>query len=465
LARAVPSVAFRVPAHAGAMSVYALPHLETTPWGAGSRMTGARGAVGADLIGRRLLYRDTAGAVTSFDLVVLRERPIAPRTAQASIGADGTLLTVDSTGTVLESQPWGTRTWPGSLGRGVREIFAAPGSRLAIVRRHRGDSLQFVTRESGMSAGTLVPEAIDRAATRDGDAFAFLTDSGIVVFEDRELPDPWFVRLAAHPRAVVFSPSGHRLYVALRDKNALAVVDRFNRRERGSISLPGRATALRMDPWGRVLLVRGAGDGGEGETWVVGIASGDMAGRLRTGWASDLPTVSEDGILLSRESGAVVARDVRSLDSLGAVAGGTTDVWFTGRWVPTSAVLAARQKADSARGKQLVGARIGPVTAPPAGAAAAPAAAPGLFPAPAPAPEVSFWVQVASLRNGDAAHALAAELRAEHQPAVVLEPRQEGDPWRVMTGPYPTHEAADSAGRSLNRPYWVVDRSREPAKP
>lgn len=454
LSREVPSVAFRVPARAGTLEVYRLPRLEATPWGAGSRLSGARGAVGTDLIGRRLLYRDATGAVTSFDLVALRERPVAPRGSQASIGADGTLLAVDTTGAVLESQPWGTRAWPGSLGRGVREIFAAPGSRLAVVRRHRVDSLEFASRESGVALGAAVPEATDRAGARDGDAFAFATDSGIAVYEDRELPDPWFVRLAGRPRAVVFSPSGHRLYVALADRDELAVVDRFARRGRGTISLPGRAVALRMDPWGRALLVRGAAEAGEGETWVVGIADGDVKGRLRTGWASDLPTVSEDGILLTREGGAVVARDLRSLDSLGAVAEGAGGIWFTGRWVPASAALAARQQADSARGKQLAttpGATARPAAPAPAGPEAGPAATPA-----------SFWVQIASLRNADAAHELAAELRAEHQPASVIEPRQEGDPWRVMSGPYPTREAADSAGRSLGRPYWVVDRSREP---
>jgi hypothetical protein len=451
-AREVPSVAFRVPAHPGALLVYRLPHLEATPWGAGSHVAGALSAVGTDLIGRRLLYHDATGAVESFDLVALRERAVAPRGAEAAIGSDGTLLAVDSAGAVLESQPWGTRAWPGALGRGVREVFAAPGSRLAVVRRHRSDTLQFASRESGVTVAAAVPEAVDRAATRDGDAFAFATDSGIAVYEDRELADPWFVRLAGHPKAVVFSPSGHRLYVALGDRNALVVVDRFGRRERETVGLPGRASALRMDPWGRVLLVRGDGEGREGETWVVGVARGDVIGRLGTGWASDLPTVSEEGVLLLRQGSAVVARDVRSLDSLGAVPDAGDDVWFAGRWVPASAALAARQKADTS-GKHLVTAPV-PSTREPERAAAAAAVAPVATP--------SFWVQIASLHSAEAARALAAELRSEHQSVAIVEPRQEGDPWRVMSGPYPTRNAADSAGRSLGRPYWVVDRSREP---
>lgn len=473
--RTLPPAAFRVPSSGGPIAVYTLPDLDSTRYAAGSHVASARSAVGVDLVGRRLLYRDSAGAIASFDLVSLRERTVAPRGAMATIAADGSLLAVDARGAVTESQPWGTRAWASSLGRGVREVFAAPGPRLIVVRQAGGDSLAVTSRESGISSAIAVPEANGRAATNDGDAVAFATDSGVVVFQDRELDRPWRVRLAGRPRAVVFSPSGHRLYVALSERNELAVIDRFEREARSAIPLPGRAAALRMDPWGRVLLVRGEARGGEGEIWVVAPARNSVVGRLRADWATDLPTVSQEGVILSREGDAIVCRDARSLDSLSAVADGARDLWFTGRWGPTPVTAALRQAAAEER----------PAPAPPSGAAApgpAPAArAPAGAPAPpgaapaappgreglgqpeTPAAPGQFWVQVTSTRSESAARALANELSGERHPALVVPPRVEGDNWRVMSGPYRSREAADSAGRSLGRPFWVVDRSREDA--
>ena len=443
-----PTVAFRLPTGGGPVTAYAFPALEPLRRSLGTRTAKPRAALGIDLAGRRLIYRDSAGAVASFDLVASREKTIAPPGALAALGSDGTLLAVDSTGAVTESQPWGTRPWPSRLGRGVREVFAAPGGRLIAIRHARGDSLLVSSREAGVSLAEPVPEAVDRSASRDGDAVAFATDSGVAVLEDREPGRPWFVSVAGRPRAVAFSPSGHRLYVALRAKSELAVIDRFARRERPAIALPGPAAALRFDPWGRVLLARSEGEAEGGETWVIGSASDEVVERLRTRWGTDLPTVSESGVLLSREGNAIVARDLRSLDSLGAVADGARDLWFAGRWASTAATAAARQEARAADPTR----RAAP---------AQPTA-----PAPAAAAPPSLWVQVSVSRNETWARALAQELTAEGHAAAVVEPKNPGDGWRVMTGPYRSRDAADSAGRALNRPYWVVDRGREaPPRP
>jgi hypothetical protein len=437
--RATPVVAFRLGAGSGPLRVYRLPTLEANSWGAGGAISGARGAVAADLLGRRLLYLDTAGALTSYDLVALRERPVVRRGARAAIAADGTVLAVDSSGDITESQPWGTRGWPGSLGRGVRAIFAAPGARLLAVRSGRTDSLVFASREGGIVAAGAIPRGTAVIASRDGDAVAIATDSAVVVYEDREFPVPWSVLLDGRPQTVAFSPSGHRLYVALADRDEIAVIDRFAREERSAIALPGPAAALRPDPWGRVLLVRGA----DGAIWVASLADERVVGRLQAGWADDLPVVTRDAVLLTREGGAVVARDARSLDSLAALAGAAGDVWFAGPWSPPSVAAAARQRADT-------------------GSARAQAAAKRLAPAGTTPATSAWWVQVASSRNSEAAQALAEELRAQRQPARVEDPRKDGDPWRVLTGPWPTRNAADSAGRSLGRPYFVVERSHAP---
>ena len=448
-------VAIRLPGNGGKLRAYALPGLALLAFPIAGRSSPARGVIGMDVAGRRLLFRDTAGAVAAFDLVALRERPVAPRGALAAMGADGVLLTVDRRGAVVESHPWGSRSWPDTLGRGVRDVFAAPGPRLLVVRGSAVESLVVVSRDGGVAFAAATPAASDRTATRDGDAVAFATDSGVVVLEDRESRIPWFVRLGGTPRAVAFSPSGHRLYVALHARGELAVVDRFAREEHGSIPLPGPAAALRGDPWGRVLFVQPADTAlARAETWVVGVAAERLLGRLATEWDSDLPTVSPGGVVLAREGDAVVARDVHSLDSLGAVPDGAADYWFVGAWAPSGAAAAIRQQA-----------RVAEAASPPSGQPSAPAPAGAALAAadakstpPATAPALRIWVQVSVSQSEPASRDLAASLVAARHPAQVVPPRSEGDGWRVVVGPFATRDDAEAAGRSLGRPFFVVER-------
>jgi len=267
----------------------------------------------------------------------------------------------------------------------------------------------------------------------------------------------------------VFSPSGHRIYVALRDASALGVVDRFQRGERSRISLPGPAGAVRADPWGYVLFVRPAGAAADRDvTWVVSVAAGRVIGRLATQWDSDLPTVSEAGAILSREGDAVVARDVHTLDSLGAVPEGARDYWFLGAWTPAGGTMALRQQvrvADAA-------ARRPPPAAGAAGGAGAgrppvaPRAADPKSLQAAPDTGLHVWAQVSASQSESASRALVAELTAAQLPARLIPPRSEGDGWRVVLGPFATRDEAEAAGRALGRPFFVVERSlAAPARP
>lgn len=460
LARAQTAAAFRVPARGGALSIYTLPRLDTTSWGGGSRLGAVRSAVGVDLPGRRLLFIDSAGEVASFDLVSLRQKALAPRRATATIAADGSLLAVDSSGAVTESQPWGTRPWPDALGRGVTHVFAAPGPRLLVIRHTRaGDSLEIASREGGIGERVGVPEALDVVASVDGDAVAFAVDSAIVVRETEELSRSWTVRLEGQPRALIFTPSGHRIYVALKDKNELAVIDRFSHKLRGSIRLPGAAAALRADPWGRAILARAEGSG-EADIWVIGIAHDDVVGTIHGAWSSDLPAATESGVILSREGSAVVARDIHSLDSVAAVEGGARDLWFAGRWAPTTATAGAKAAAaahvDSTRAQRsTVDTRRPAADSGTVGTPSTVNRPPSTVPKPV-APQPTFWIQLTSTSSERAARDLVAQLRTPV--AQVVSPKTEDDTWRVQVGPFWTREAADSAGRSIGRPYFVLDR-------
>ena len=461
-ARSIPTVAIRLASGGGSLLAYTLPKLTPAGWIIGGRTSPSRSVIGMDVAGRRLLYRDSGGAIQSFDLVAYRERAVAPRGELETMASDGTLLAVSPLGKVIESEPWGAREWPNTVGRGVRDAFAGLGSRIIIIRHGRGDSLSLVSREAGVALTAPVPDATARSASRDGDAVAFATDSGLVVTEDRESQTPWFVRLRGRPTAVAFSPSGHRIYVGLKERSELDVVDRYQRRRRAAISLPGAVGALRMDPWGRAALVRPAADqAGADELWVVAITTDQLVGRVNGGWASDLPTVSEGGVLLVRQGRAVVARDVRTLDPLGTVRNGAADLWFVGRWKPaTPAPIGQEVRAPET--EPAPGARVAAVLPRPSPGGAGGAPPPGATPA---SPADRIWVQVSVSQNERWARDLAGELARAGYRARVIAPQALGAGWRVVVGPYPTRVAADSAARTLGRPYWIVERADSAAQP
>lgn len=464
--RGIPPVAVRLPARGGQVRAYRLPTLVSENWETGGRVSPARTVMGVDVPGRRLLYRDSTGAIDAFDLVASLQKTVAAKGRFAALAADGTFLVIGPDGGVTESEPWGSKRWPGTVGGGVRAAFVGLGSKLIVIRR---DSIALISPEAGIPLAAPVPDATALAASRDGDAIAFAIDSGLVVVEDRDQWRPWFVRLAGTPAAVAFAPSGYRIYVALRNRSELAVVDRFQRKERPSIPLPGPAAELRMDPWGRVVLVTPPGH--DDETWVIGVTTSRVAGRLRTRWASDLPTVSEGGVLLTREGRAVVARDVRSLDSLSAIPDGAGDLWFVGRWKPSSAMAAARQEAHRV---EAAPAPAAPVEVPRPAApvvAAAPAPSAARHPAPPPARveptpsapaaaerSAAVWVQVSASQSERRARDLAAELTHSGYPARIASPASAAESWRVLVGPFANRGAADSVARGLGRPYWITGR-------
>ncbi len=505
--RAVPSLALRLPATGGPLRAYPLPGLGSVAWTSSGDASPVRATIAMDAPGNRLLYRDRTGEIVAFDLVASREHAITPRGHWFTALATDTLLAVSDRGAVIESEPWGSNPWPNDVGGGVLDAFAALGSRLILVRR---DSATFATREAGPTQVVPVPSTPIRVLSRNGDALAFGTDSGLEMLEDRDQWRPWFVPLIGSPTDVVFTPSGHELYVSLQSKSELAIVDRFTRKEEPAVPLPGPAAQLRMDPWGRVVLVRPLAPSRRGETWVVGVASGRLLGRIYTAWENDLPTVSQVGSLLYRDGTAVVARDVRTLDSLGAVAGGASDFWFVTRWKPAAGVAAAQAAARRADSAAAAAAGAGPVAGrtqklPPATRSAAPVVAPAQEPArvaatpvnraPAPASRVPVtapapaaasasrapapraaapaaapsgspsWIQLAVFELESRARDYATELAGEGHSALVVAPAAGAAGWRVLIGPFPSRPAADSVARLLGRPYFITGRGPTGAAP
>jgi len=231
--------------------------------------------------------------------------------------------------------------------------------------------------------------------------------------------------------AVLFSPSGHRLYVAQTD-DELVVLDRYSGDRLAAIHLPGPAKGLRNDRFGQWLLVRPAsGD----SVWVIDVGRWRFAGAVATKWATDLPAVASPNTLVIRRGRDVVGIDLGSagLPETGHIEGGAADEWMPVPWRPARDAEAAVTTDSTA----LAGADSGKAAA-------------------------SVYLQVSSSQNPAWASELADKLRAAGLPASVLAPTRSDEAHRVVLGPYATREQAESTGRKIGMPSFIVSGQDAP---
>jgi hypothetical protein len=270
-----------------------------------------------------------------------------------------------------------------------------------------------------------------------GDLLAIAADSAVVIYETEGDSDGNRDRISipvsGGAKAVMFSPSGHRIYVA-RASDGLLVLDRVSGEELQEIALPGPAIGLSGDLFGQWVLVRPAtGD----SAWVVDVGRSGFIGTVDVEWDDDLPAVVSPNTLLTRRGKQVVAVDLgaEGFPVRGTVEGGVADTWLPLTWHPPqeenvpltadSAALAAA--ADSARA-------------------------------------ASVYLQVSSSQNPAWAEELSQKLRAAGLPAEVLKPARSDEAYRVVLGPYATREQAEETGRGIGMPSFVVTTQDSPSQ-
>jgi hypothetical protein len=189
----------------------------------------------------------------------------------------------------------------------------------------------------------VVIPAGDAVATFWGDLVAVAADSAVVLVDPSQQDKLQSIPISDHARAVAFSPSGHRLYVARREGSVL-VFNRFTNEQVGEITLPGPARALRMGPFGRWLLVNPPS---ADSLWLVDLASNQFVAGFATEWSADLPTVANQQTLLLKSGGDVVAIDLtqQKLPVTGRVKGGAKDYWLTLPWSPETGTASPTPEA------------------------------------------------------------------------------------------------------------------------
>ncbi len=422
-----PTSLLRLPAAGGTAQLYRLPNLETWDWKGGTALPPLRRPVGADLDLGVVYAIGVKNELVAFDLQTGRPRTqLAGGVREVTMGPDGTLHTVDDSLRIIQFVHRNPVRINQRLSGRPRDLF---GGRNSVLLSITGNVMSLFRGEDAPVPVSLPPG--DAAATYWGDLIAVAADTAVVLIEV-DLPEkPVSIRVGGHARAVLFSPSGHRFYVARREGSIL-VFNRFTREQVGEIQLPGPAAALRVDPYGRWLMVNPSS---RDSLWLVDLATDRFVGSFATVWAPDLPTITNQQSLLVKSGGDVISYNLtqKEFPERGRVRGGAEDFWIPLAWTPETgtASIAVDVPADST------------------------AAATDSTEAPA-----RVYLQVSSSQNRDWSAELARQLEQQGLPASVLDPQGGDEGFRVVLGPYPSREAAEATGKRLGRPYFIYQPDR-----
>ena len=138
----------------------------------------------------------------------------------------------------------------------------------------------------------------------------------------------------ARARTCIATPSGDRLFVALAGEEQLQASSIDSRRDVvGKVKLPGEARGLRMDPLGRVVLVRGPAD----TVWVVGVATatkllGTVQIRVARRFAAGVTGRTDRDSASGAERCHCEQRDVYAVRAHRLQNGRSKDFWEVLRW-------------------------------------------------------------------------------------------------------------------------------------
>ncbi len=424
-----PSSVLRFPGEGGVARLYRVPTLEPSSWTAEDKLPAVDRVVGADPEQGVVFTLDSKRNLVTLDLETRRVRTYLEQVRAAAMGPDGALYAVDTGSTVTQMVRRAPVRFRSKLQGAPKELYATMTGALLARVGDKAPVLEVLGSDQAPVSTTLPSEAI--APSFYGDLVAAATDTAVVIYETQGKRPPRSMRVSGHPRDVLFSPSGHRLYVA-QDDDKLLVFDRFGGEQLVAIDLPGPARALRGDRFGQWLLVRpGAGD----SVWVVDIGRNRFAGAVAAKWGADLPAVASPNTLLVRRGGDVLALDLArdGFPEAGRVKDGAADEWLPIAWRPVRDAQ-SDAAADSA---VLAGADTGQAAA-------------------------SVYLQVSSSQNPVWAKELAEKLQAAGLPASVLPPTRGDEAHRVVLGPYATREQAEETGRKIGMPSFIVSGQDAP---
>lgn len=422
----------RIPLHGGPVEAFHPDSLKEPIWTTRADVVPLREVVGVNIESRLLLAVDTLKNLIAVDLESRGARPVGTGADQATLGPDGAVLVVNAGHKVTRYE--GAMPVLFRAGLPVAPVFQAGtlGDRYLALLGTKPRQLVVLNAERQLHSAEVADGPV--TATYWGDLVAVGGADGEITLVQTD--EPFATRTVeadGPPTGILFSPSGHRLYVA-HDRAGIEVFDRFSLDRIGMITLPGRPADFRTDQSGRWLIARATGPD---SAWVVDLATGKLSAAIETEWAEDLPTVAGAATLIARRDGDVVSLDLTrpGTPETGRIAGGSLDRWLVTTWVPKERAVQAVAAAESAQVAQDSALVADSQTV---------------------APADRLYLQISSSQNRDWSREFAKQLADAGYQARVIDPTNPDEGYRVVVGPFATRDAAEEAGRKLARPYFIL---------
>lgn len=441
----------RVAREGGIPRVVGYPNVDSTVWQADR-------AIAAP--GRVLGFDDDAGIVAMIDA---RARPLlldlrggriddSVRTpVVAPVSIDGsTIYAVTAKGEVVRRSPSDFWRFTGSSpARGVFPL--RDGSILIWSGREQRSMLSRVRPPDKSVEDSLSMPAADVATgTGVGDRLYFAAGSALHSVQTRTMQASEPIDVGSRVVDVTVTPSGDRIFALTEEDGAssLVGVDRYSSTIAARLDVGSGGRELRVDPIGRYVLVRGAGD----SVRIVDVGRNSVVGAIRSEWRPDLPMVAPDGAIVTVEGADVVFHRAADQSEIRRVTGGASDFWFAFWWTGfrtravTSEAPVILDSVDLAADSVVV---VG---------AATDTAAPPVRPDSGPPKATTFTVSFFTLLSESRAQAEAAKIQVGGETARVETVLRGGVPvYRVILGPYPTCADAQRVARESGRQVWIPE--------
>jgi hypothetical protein len=434
--------------------VVAYPEIDSTIATASDPAPGIERVLGFDEDAGQISFVDARGLPGRIDFRLGDVSRASRAKLRDLSSADGsTIYGIDANGGVVRLTPEGD--WTFKPPRPARMLFPVRDGSLLVLGGGGDDAVLWLLRppEPRLVDSLDVGPVARTTGTQTGDRIYLLSgEDALVGVAVRGLRKGAAIPVEHHVVALVDTPSGDRLYVAVDSTQNVAVVDRYRDRITAHVDLPGQPRDLRIDPLGRYLLVRAAkGD----SVWIVAVGTDRLIGTVRSAWRPDLPFVAADGAIALAQGADVVFVDGATQRERTRAIDGAADFWFAFQWtgfraraadLDRPADFSNRDSTDSATR----------ALAPPADTAVR--TAPRLVPVDT-APR-GFVVSFAALLSEQRARDLAAQIKVRGQSPRVVSTEREGTTiYRVLLGPFPTREEAERIGRESGQTYWVYEGS------
>ncbi len=436
----------RVSRNGGVARVLAYPNIDSVVWTGADTVPALDRVLGFDADAGLIAAVDARARPLWLDLRVgtvnvASTKPVAnlvsvDGTNIYGIGPDGAVARFAPSGNSVMKLPRPARAaFPQVMGTLV--VLGGRGADARLWRLHPPDpAIDDSAAVAGATGGTGAPLG-DRLYVSSGNDAVF----GVSARTFAKSPP---VRLDHPIRAVAVSPSGDRFYVLTESSHALQVVSSVSNRVTARIGLPADGRDIRIDPFGRYVLVAAAtGD----SVWVISVGTDQIVTTMRSVWRADLPFVAPDGAVA-----IVTGSDVAFVDPLTPretrhVEGGASDFWYAFVWHgfrPRAAAL--DQPADFSRDSDttsvVLPARPESLTAPRR--------------APTDTVKLGFTVSFSVLLSATKAEALAAKIVVDGTAARVVTGVTDGTAvYRVVLGPYATRDQAERVGQASGQSYYI----------